>query len=193
MSPTTVRRGQLLLAKLGSRSKKNAAIASLIDASELPGTGWVQRSQNAWRTGTLGKSGPAGKRAHDEGLFTAVRSFEQTTTGSWLVDQVTKFVSPEDALLAVREFSVSTMWANPRFTGAHLDEQETPGFEVSGADSVRAFEWRTEGPDGIAFMRLICSAVGPAWILVNSYRTDRFWNWDELARILAQHSSKHHD
>jgi hypothetical protein len=190
MAPTSVRRGQLLIAKFGSRAKKSAAIALLFDASEMPGIGWVQRGQNAWRNGALGASNPRAKRAHDEGLFMAVRSFEQPTSGSWLIDQVAMLVSPEDAVTSVGEFSLSTMWANPKFRGTHLDEREIEGPNFAGADAMRAFEWRTEGPDGPGFMDAVVVSVGSAWILVNFYRADNHWAWDEIVPFVELQVSK---
>jgi hypothetical protein len=163
----------------------------LLDAEDLPGSGWLQRSQKAWRVGALGEKSPRGQRAHELGLFMAVRSFEQTDTGSWFVDQVAQLASTQDAAQSVAIFSIDTMWANPRFRGTHLDEQEANGPSVAGVDSLRAFQWRTEGPDGAGFVRLIEAAVGSVWILLIGFRSDRFWKWDEFVPILDQHASRY--
>jgi hypothetical protein len=162
----------------------------LISASDLPGTGWVQRAERVFRLGKLGVRTPWGERAGKAGHFAAVRSFEQVLTMSWVVSQVFPFVSVEDASSFIKNWSMDNMWKNSKFQGEIVGERELLDPLVPQVDAVRMILQETRTPTQRGYKLYTYAAVGSVVLFVGVSRTDNPVTMEDVLPVITVQAAK---
>lgn len=190
MAPASVTRGQLFMAQFGPRPNKNKSLAMLLGESDLPGTGWFMRSERVFRLGKLGKQTPAGQRAGKAGLFAAVRSFEQSSSNTWVISQVFPFVSAEDASLAVPNWSMDNMWGNPKYQGELVEHRELLNMSVPQVDALRIIQHDTKSPTGRGYQYLVLASIGSVAFFIGVSRVDFPVPMEEVIPVVIAQASK---
>jgi hypothetical protein len=163
MEQRPITKGQFIVAKIGSRTKRKMSLALLIAGSDLPGSAWIQRSERAFRIGKLGPAKPWSVRARDAGLFTAFRAFKQDSSKTWVMSQVIPLVSIQDAILAVEDWTTKDAL---KFQGLkEAEDTEIPDVSIRGADLTRCISRVVQAPGGPRFALVVLVAVKSVMIL----------------------------
>ena len=158
------------LAQLGAKRGAGAELQQLLDADELPGTGWRRLDQRSWRTGNVADPQPWQAAAHAARSITVWRSFSAGPRGLWL--QWAPLLTPADAELAMAHATqLGTGLRNLRGKvqlTARRDLDPAPG--VAGARLVSATEEDTTGSSPVLTLRCVAGAAllllcasGPGW------------------------------
>ena len=162
-------RFRFVLAQFGVKRGATAQLQQLLDADDLPGTGWRRRDQRSWRTGAVAEPQPWQATASAAGLVTVWRSFSAGPRGLWL--QWAPLLTPADAELAMAHATqLGTGLRNLRGKvqlTARRDLDPAPG--VAGARLVSATEEDTTGSPVLTLRcvagaaLLVLCASGPGW------------------------------
>ncbi len=76
------------LAQLGTKPGGKDLLSGLLAADDLPGRGWEQLDERAWRTGMVERDAEWAARARQINSVTTWRSFEESTSARWMWVQV---------------------------------------------------------------------------------------------------------
>lgn len=173
---------RFVLSQLGLKSQGVETRQQLIEAIDLPGTGWKVIDQRTWRTGHQKLPEPWAQRAAASGSMTVWRSFR--APDRWLWTQLVPLASAadsQDALRAVPDSFVKNLRAKVVLESA----SEAPGIVVEGADATWAYEQRTSGHGALSTTLLLAWAFEAQLVVTaGSGRPD--WSWDELTAIAAK-------
>jgi hypothetical protein len=163
-------RFRFVLAQFGVKRGAAAQLQQLLDADDLPGTGWRRRDQRSWRTGAVAEPQPWQATASAAGLVTVWRSFSAGPRWLWL--QYAPLITSADADQAMThaaqpEAGLRNLRAKVQAT-ARRDLDPPPA--VNGARLVSATEDDTTGSSPVLTLRcvagvfvLVICASGPGW------------------------------
>jgi hypothetical protein len=162
----------------------------LISESDLPGSEWALRDERVFRLGMLGEQTDWGVRARRSGNFAATRSFAQDSTHSWILTEVLPFVSAEDAILALRNWSTDNMWKNTKFRGELVEEHELADPSGPGVDAVRIFLQETVTPAARGYVLHAVATIDSVLLFVGVSRPDAPVNLGEIKPVIATQAAK---
>ena len=119
-----------------------------------------------FKLGKLGPPTPWGERAGKAGHFSAMRAFEQASSETWIRFQVLPFVSSEDALSYVADWTMDIAMKNPNSQAELVEERELPNLSIPHADTVRVISQETKTPTVKGFPYIVSASVGPVVLFV---------------------------
>lgn len=173
---------RLVFSQLGSKPQGVETRQQLIEAVDLPGTGWKVVDQRTWRTGHQKLPDPWAQRAAASGSVTAWRSFR--AADRWLWTQLVPLACAADSQDALRVVP-SSFLKNLRAKVVLEFESEAPGIIVEGADATWAYEQRTSGR-GATGSTLLLAWTSGAQLVVTAGSGRPSWRWEELTAIAAK-------
>ena len=151
--------------RIGRPSERKRSFAMLPTVPDLPGVGWRQLGQAAWRSGVGSAKGPVSHRARRSGAFTAVRRFRQEDPPRGLFVQVLPLATVDDA----REQALnarSSLWTG--YPGVvRLEEREVESVRVPEMQDVLTWEHFNERGDVRGYQRTISGRIENIAVLVS--------------------------
>lgn len=185
-----MRNFQYLLAQIGPRAARRDSLAMLLEAAQLPGTGWTVLDERSWRTGFMSKPTEAARRARRARTFSAIRSFELGTESRWVWIEVMPFAAPADAE-AVLPSLPALFVSNPRAKVTVTGERRLEPDEIAEmADYPFVYEQATTGEHGPSAARYAAGTVEHVVFVVATSGYGEGWSWAEVASVAASQADR---
>jgi hypothetical protein len=156
----------------------------VLSTSELPGVGWKQRTQHSWRIGSSRIINEEARRAYEQGLFAALRSFRLSNVRE-LDLEVVPYSSVDDA-----RSMIPKLWRNRTPYPNSLtvaEEQIIDGRKVPEISDPWLLEQRSAGIATV--VRVIIGRVDHVVLSVGCIALRDDWPWDEV-EVLASLQGK---
>ena len=177
-----------MIARLfGTSPERHDALARLLNASDLPGSGWRRMSEKTWRTGSKGEQTEWSQRAGEAGSLTAFRSLQNRNVRQWVWSQMTPLVSVTDAhaeLERLRERGVRSHGA----VRVH-DEKDIAVDLFAGATRIWAHEQNTMGLTGQGSNKLLAVVVASSVLVVCSSGSP-IVTWNSMSGLAVKLSQR---
>jgi hypothetical protein len=173
--------------RFGRPSERRKSLSMLLTASELPGVGWQQIGQRAWRMGVGSPRGSIAPRGVPTGAFTVVRRFRQAHLGYALRIQLAPHASPADAQDHARNFRQGMV---TRSGVTRLEERVLDNFAVPGVEAPLVWEHRTARGTARGYQRMITGSIEHIAFWVGGSAQDPGLPWDELTPIATSLATK---
>jgi hypothetical protein len=175
---------RLVLAQLGPKPGRRAALRRCLEDTDLPGGAWLRTDQHTWRTGLSNAPDRWTREAKAAGSVTAWRSFALGEI-RWLWIQVVPLARAADGAEAVATAANPTNELHAlgsRVTVTESADVAPP--DIVGASVVSAREQRTVGRKGEGIVLTIRFATGSYLVvMMASALAAQAWKWSELAAI----------
>ncbi len=179
----------LILARVLARpSQRRRSLATLLEASDLPGSGWSQLHEGSWRMGMSRRFGPISRRARMSGSCAALRRYRQETPPRGVFIQAGPYASAEDAEVVA---SQARSAGGITWTGvARLEESQVDDVAVPTVDDSLVWEHRTARGDYVGFQRFISGRVVNVVFVVAGTAKEPGMAWEDLVAIAAAQATK---
>jgi hypothetical protein len=167
----------------GGATETARSLALLLEAGQLPGTGWHVVQERSWVTGELDPESEKSRRARDAGVVTAWRSFEEAVTGRSAWVEVVPYATAEDAELSLRQA--------PRFFVGTEDPEAQVVVEgvvdrlLPGVPNAWIYEKSVTELDGLRLTRYVAGTIGPVLFITSVSGGAEDWRLDDLLALAA--------
>ena len=184
---------RLSMMGLDHQKERRRALWLVLEAEELPGTGWVLGTETTW-LGGVGTKNQTAKRARKTGKMIAERRFQSTPL--WLVVQVIPTPSSRDAERIVSHLN-NGLVRSPHSQVFVTAERVVDDINVDTVDHPWLYERLMEGPKGSSTEKFLGGVVGDVIHLVHTGDTfptrggpGSGWSWQDVIRVGEAQSQK---
>ena len=159
----------------------------LLTTEDLPGVGWMQLREAAWRSGVGSPKGPVSSRARRSGAFIALRHFRQDVPARGLLVQVLPAANVEDA----ESQALNTRSNLMTYSGVvRVDEREVEGLDVPELESPLTWEHFNAREDIRGYQRFVSGRIDNIALLVSGSAVGDGWSWNDVVPIATAQAKR---
>jgi hypothetical protein len=180
---------QIALGQIGRSSERKRSLDMLVTTADLPGSGWRQGQEIAWRSGIGSKSAPTARRAYKSGSFTALRRFWKDDPPLGLFVQLIPVATCEDAEYEVRNVRRALV-PNRKRDLVRESENEVGTIDTPGVENPLVWEHLNARDDRRGYERFVSARVENVTFLVSAAAWGDGYSWDSLGAIVSAQATK---
>jgi hypothetical protein len=171
-----------LLGRIGRRQARSVAESYLLDATELPGGGWINSRQASLRSVWTPFRRPPPVR-----WVSASRNYRYGQPTRYLYIEIAVTEDEADAERLI-ENSRTRFYRNPSVS--RIGERSVTGYELPAIDSALLYERETVRGSVHAVNRWVTGRVGEVFLAVQAGGSGGGWEWSEAVAFATAQADK---